>query len=508
ADTSLAGGRSRRLRQEDALKYDLAVLGGGAAGLTAAGLGANLGARTLLVERERLGGDCTWSGCVPSKALLKAAKVAHLARRAGDYGLEPAELGVDLAKVLNRVHAIQRHIYDEADRPGIYEGHGVAVRIAAARFIGPHELELSMQDGSCERVSFRHAVIATGSRPVVPPIQGLSDCRYHTNETLFHLEKLPGHLGVLGAGPIGMEMAQAFRRLGARVTVFERGRVVLPKDDPELTGVLHERLGAEGVVIHLGAEVTSIESTRSGLRVQFEAGGEMRAEEVDTLLVAAGRSPQVESLHLEAAGVRSGARGILVDAYCRTNRKHLYACGDVVGRLQFTHMAEHMAKVAVGHALLRLPVRLDTRAIPWVTYTDPEVAHVGARRVDLDRHGKRYRLYRFPFSKLDRAVVTGVPQGWVHVLATRWTGRILGASIVGENAGEMIAELGLALKHRIPLRKIADTVHAYPTFALGNRRAADQWYVQRASPLFVRLLQKVRGFHGRVPPAPDPERSV
>ena len=512
ADGSRGGASTAGNASRASDEYDLVVLGGGAAGLTAAGMSAQFGAKTLLVERDKLGGDCTWTGCIPSKALLKAAKVAEHARTAGRYGLEPVELRVDLAKVLGRVHEIQDHVYEEADRPEVIEAFGVEVRHASARFTGPREIELTTDDGAPPaRVRFRRAIIATGSAPVVPPIAGLDTVPFFTNETLFRMERMPRHLVVLGGGPIGIEMAQAFRRLGARVTVLQRAREILPTDDPDLTALLRDRLEAEGVRIRCGANVVSVSRAAgegAGVLIALEQGGAADTFEADTILVATGRSPRTASLALDAAGIRATARGIAIDARCRTNVRHIYACGDVTGELQFTHMAEHMAKVAVTNAIIGLPSKIDRAGVPWVTFTDPELAHVGARREDLDKSKTTYRVYRFPFAKIDRAVAEGAPHGWVHILTTPRTGKILGATILGEGAGEMIAELALARKFGVSLRKIADTIHAYPTLALGNRRAADQWYVQSASPLLVRVLRALRGLHGKVPPPPDRDRVV
>ncbi len=503
--------RKVRAASEGSAGYDVVVIGGGAAGLTAAGMSAQLGAKTLLVEREKLGGDCTWTGCIPSKALRMAAKIAHQARSAARYGLEPAELGVDLAKVLGRVHAIQERVYDEADRPEVIAAFGVEVRSADARFTGPNEIELTTDDDEPPtRVRFRYAVIASGSAPVVPPIAGLDAVPFLTNETLFHVERLPTDLVVLGGGPIGIEMAQAFRRLGSRVTVLERAREILPKDDRDLVALLRERLESEGVRVRCDVRVTRVDRgiDGNGVRLSFDHDGAATTIDADALLVAAGRRPRTAGLGLDAAGVHVSDRGITIDARCRTSQRHIYACGDVTGELQFTHMAEHMSKIAITNAVVGLPSKIDRAGVPWVTFTDPELAHVGARREDLDEAGTKYRLYRFPFAKIDRAVAEGAPHGWVHVFATRHTGKILGATILGEGAGEMIAELALARKHGVSLRKIADTIHAYPTLALGNRRAADQWYVQSASPLFVRALRFLRGLHGEVPPPPDSNRVV
>lgn len=508
----------------DADEYDVVVIGGGSAGLTAAGMSAQLGAKTLLVEKDKLGGDCTWTGCIPSKALLKAAKVREHARSAARYGLDPAELRVDLAKVLGRVHAIQKRVYEEADRPEIIATFGVEVRTGEARFTGPHAIELATRDGKPPmRVRFRRAVIASGSAPVVPAIDGLEAVAFLTNETIFRLKVLPAHLVVLGGGPIGVEMAQAFRRLGSRVTVLQRDEAILPKDDRELTALLRMRLESEGVRVMCGVKVTHVERgagareerlgdgagvTAAAVRVAIEHEGAPSTLDADAILVATGRAARIASLGLDAAGVRTHEHGITIDARCRTSQRHIYACGDVTGELQFTHMAEHMAKVAISNAIIGLPSKIDRAGVPWVTFTDPELAHVGARRADLDRTKTKYRVYRFPFTKIDRAVAESATDGWVHVLTTPHTGRILGASILGEGAGEMIAELALARKYGIPLRKIADTIHAYPTLALGNRRVADQWYVQSASPLFVRILRVLHGLHGKVPPPPDRDRIV
>ncbi|MEP7027401.1 MAG: FAD-dependent oxidoreductase [Candidatus Eisenbacteria bacterium] len=483
-------------------EYDLVVLGAGAAGLTAAAIGAQLAARTLLVEEDRPGGDCTWHGCVPSKALLHAASVVQAARTAGRYGLEPAELGVDLGKVLARVHEIQEEIYRDADQPSIYEQLGAHVKQARARFVGAHALELRAEGQAPRVVRFRYAVIATGSRPAVPTIAGLEQVPYLTNETIFQLERLPPRLLVLGGGPIGVEMAQAFQRLGSRVTILERGERLLPHDDAEHGLVLTRALEAEGVAVHLAADVRRVERAGEGVRIAYGRGGVEQEVEADALLVATGRRPRIEDLGLDAAGVAATARGVTVDDRCRTSRKHIYACGDVVGELMFTHVAEHMAKIALTNALLGLPSKLDREAVPWVTFTDPEVAHVGASEAELTETGRRFRVYRFPYSGIDRALTQRTPLGEIKVLATRHTGRILGASIVGAGAGELIAELGLAFRHRIPLRGIADTIHAYPTLALGNRRVADQWYIENASPVFLRVLKLVRGLRGTVPAGP------
>lgn len=480
--------------------YDVVVIGGGAAGLTASGLAASFGAKTLLIERERLGGECTWTGCVPSKALLKAASVVHAAKTASKYGVEAAELRVDLGAVLARVREVQEHVYRDADAPEVLGGYGVEVARGIARFVSRDAIEIA-EGTTTRRVRFRDAIVCTGTRPTIPEVPGLAGAAYLTNETVFSLPRLPARLLVLGAGPVGVELSQAFARLGSAVTVVDRGDEILPKDAPELAAIVRERLTDEGVDFHLQCEVKSVER-RDGV-IHAAVGGSGEEIEADALLVAVGRAPNVEEVGLDVAGVVTNARGVIVDERCRTSNRHVYACGDVAGRMPFTHYAEHMAKVAVVNAVLGLPMRLERDVVPWVTFTDPELAHVGLRDIDPRRH----RTFRFPYAKVDRAVVERDDDGWIHVHADR-RGRIVGASVVGASAGEVIAELALAMKHRIPLRKVADTIHAYPTLALGARRVADQWYVQSTSPRLMRLIMALRGLRGRPPARPKSDAIV
>ena len=488
--------------------FDMVVIGGGAAGLTAAGLSASLGAKTALLEARRLGGECTWTGCVPSKTLLKAAKVVHTMRTADRYGLAPCTPTIDFAKVMEHVHATQARIYSEADAPPIYESMGVQVIAAEARFLDPRRLEITDEQGTRSMVSSRYFVIATGSLPHIPPVEGLSTIRYLTNETIFSLSDLPERLVVVGAGPVGIEMAQAFRRFGSEVTVVDFENSILIRDDRELTRQLQQHLVSEGIQFVLARTVGKVEPADAGVKVTANSvsGSPTLAVTGDAVLFSSGRRPNTRQLRLEAAGVESNKTGILVDKQCRTSRKNIFACGDVTGRYQFTHMAEHMAKVAVSKALLGLPVSLDLQHVPWCTYTDPELAHVGGSEDELTRRGIQYEVYRFPFSKIDRAIIDNETTGLIKVLARSFTGKIYGVSILGANAGEMIGEYALAMRNGVTLRRIADTIHPYPTYGLGNRRAADQWYVRKLSPTLVRWLQRVFGYRGRLPDVADPER--
>jgi pyruvate/2-oxoglutarate dehydrogenase complex dihydrolipoamide dehydrogenase (E3) component len=458
------------------------VIGGGAAGLTAAGMSAALGAKTALIEQHLLGGDCTWHGCVPSKSLIKAAKVAHLVRQAAAYGLTPntPPHEQDLSQVMARVKAIRQHIYDDADAPPNFERLGVEVITGSARFVSPHAVEVS-SDGSARTLSSRRFVIATGSRPRRLDVSGDAGVPILTNETLFDLDTLPKRLLIAGGGPIGMEMAQAFTRLGSSVTVATTSDRILPHDDPELVALLSAHLQSEGIRIVTETGIRQFEN-----REAITTGGERIA--VDAVLTAIGRTPNISALNLAAAGVDCNKKGVIVDSRCRTSAPHIYAAGDVAARHKFTHMAEHMAKIAVTNAILRVPSHIDEQHVPWTTFTDPELAHVGRNEDDLRRSGISYSVFRFPYSQLDRAITESETTGLIKVLANRW-GRILGVTILGAHAGELLSEYALAMKNGIRLDKVSSTIHPYPTFALGNRRAADLFLMGKLTPTIARLIR-------------------
>ncbi|MBN8731626.1 MAG: FAD-dependent oxidoreductase [Acidobacteria bacterium] len=468
--------------------YDLVVIGGGAAGLTAAGMAASLGAKTALVEAGKLGGDCTWHGCVPSKSLLKAAHIAQVMRHADRFGLTPAPVEHDFRRVMERVRAIREHVYEEADSPPNLERLGVEVITGRARFVSPHVVAVSGSGGE-RQLSASRIVIATGTSPRRIEIPGMDSVRVLTNETLFELDELPRQLLVIGGGPIGVEMAQAFSRLGSRVTMVEASGRILPKDDAELSQLLLERLRAEGLRVLLNTQVLEFAGgqalTSAGER--FEAGA---------VLLVVGRSPNLAGLNLEAAGVRYGGRGIEVDQRCRTTVRHIYAAGDVAGRHMFTHMAEQMARVAVTNAVLRMPSRIEESVVPWTTFTDPELAHVGSTEEQLRRERVRYKVFRFPYSQLDRAITDTEETGMVKVLAGGW-GRILGVSILGAHAGELIAEYALAMKCGIRLDQVSATIHPYPTYALANRRAADLFVMSKFTPAMAKWMRWALRLRGR-----------
>jgi pyruvate/2-oxoglutarate dehydrogenase complex dihydrolipoamide dehydrogenase (E3) component len=470
---------------------DICILGAGSAGLSVAAGAALLGARTVLIEPGAMGGDCLNTGCVPSKALLASAKAAVAYRHAGVLGLNAQAPEVDFKAVHDHVHGVIAGIapQDSVER---FEGMGVTVLREPGRFTGPREVVAG--DAT---VRARRFVIATGSVPQVPPIPGLESGSYLTNETIFGLTELPRHLIVIGGGPIGCELGQAFCRLGARVTVIEMA-AILPKDDPELVDILRDRLRAEGLDIREGARVTGVEPAGDGVAVNIESGAAanpvMERIEGSALLLATGRRPVVEGLGLEAAGIAFGPAGIEVDARLRTANRRVFAAGDVVGGYQFTHMASHHAVVVIKNALFRLPAKVETRAVPWVTYSDPELAQVGLTEAAARAAHGAIRVLRWPFAENDRARTERQLEGLVKVIATP-RGRILGASILGAQAGESIQPWTLAIGQGLKLSAMAGTIAPYPTRGEASKRAAGSFYADKISSRWtqglVRLLLKL-----------------
>lgn len=486
------------------MNYDLIVIGGGAAGLTSSGMAASLGMKTLMVEADRLGGDCTWTGCIPSKALLHIASDWYRSAKADVFTDGVSTRKLDFKKVRAEVHRIRELVYDEADRPDIYRSMGVEVAFGRAAFTGPNTITIN--DGHSVRTeTSRFFVVATGSKPTIPPIGGLESVPYLTNESLFELSELPERLLIVGGGPIGCEMAQAFRRLGSEVTIVEMSDRLLPRDDPKATAVLQSALKAEGVELILGSKVDRVETPGSKISCHITKPVGTSTYMASHILLATGRTPNTAGLSLERAGVHLDNGAASVDLRCRTNVRHIYAAGDVAGRHAFTHMAEHMAKTAVTNIAVKIPKRMEINTIPWVTYTDPEVAALGSNEQELLKSGVHFDTYEFPYGKVDRALAEGEQPGLIRVFARPRDGKIYGASMVGKGAGDMVGELALAMRNGISLRKISDTIHAYPTYALGVRRAADQWYVRKQSVLLVKILKRLFGYRGQLPDLSDPK---
>ncbi|MCL5965918.1 MAG: FAD-dependent oxidoreductase [Deltaproteobacteria bacterium] len=472
-----------------AYDYDLGILGGGAAGLTAAAGAAQFGAKTILIEKaKKLGGDCLHFGCVPSKTLIRTAGVRSLARRAKEFGLPEVELPpVNLSAVMNRVREVIDRI-QEHDSPERFCKLGAAVRFGEPRFVDGHTVSV---DG--DRLTARAWIIATGSSPALPPVEGVADVPYWTNETVFSQTELPNRLLVLGGGPIGVEMAQAFRRLGSQVAVVEYADQVLGPEDPDIAGVVRSRLEAEGVKILTGTKALKAATLGSSvlLRVAPAKGeGEPWTIEGDVLLVAAGREPNVEGLELAAAGVEFSPRGVPADARMRTNVSHIYSCGDVNGVFPFTHVAGYEAGIALSSAVLRLPRKADYAKVPWCTYTDPEVASVGLNEKRAKAAGVEYRVLGAPFRDVDRALAEGETEGKIKVLVTP-SGNLLGCQIAGHHAGELIHEWVAAINGDVKLSTLAGAVHAYPTLAEISKKAAGSYYSEK---LFSDRTKKILRF--------------
>jgi pyruvate/2-oxoglutarate dehydrogenase complex dihydrolipoamide dehydrogenase (E3) component len=478
-------------------QYDLIVIGGGAAGLTAAGIGVSTGAKTMMVEMDRLGGDCTWHGCVPSKILLNQAKRSRIRQ-------EPVEFDI----VRKKLDSIRHEIYEDADHPDKFRDMGIDVEQGKAEFLDRNSIRITKESGEEIILSSRYFILATGSQAYVPPVEGLDQAPYLTNQTIFELQELPESLAILGAGPVGIEMAQAFHRLGVRITVIEKLDRILVNDEPELSSMLKEILQNEGIRILLETEVESVGSDSQKVMIKIKQGEENRVVETEKLFIAAGRKPNFENLNPEAAGIITTSDGIVINDKCRTNIRNIYAIGDVTGKYQFTHMSEHMAKVAVSNSLLKFPMKIDRKHVPWCTYTDPELAHVGFSRKKLEEENVRFEVYKFPFDKIDRAITDDATTGWIYVYAKKWSGKILGADVLGAHGGEIISQFALAMKNGISLKQMADTIYPYPSYALGARRAADQWYVKNQNRTLVKWIRRFFRYRGPLPDLSDPDRIV
>ena len=471
---------------------DICVIGGGSGGLSVASGAAQMGARVVLFEADQMGGDCLNSGCVPSKALLAAAKAAHYTTGNPDMGIGGAPANVDFAAVKAHVAAVIAGIapHDSVER---FSGLGVRVIEEHARFAGPRVVRSASYE-----VTAKFIVIATGSKAAIPPIPGLDSVPFHTNETIFADTDKPSHLAIIGGGPIGIEMAQAHRRLGCAVTVIEAAHI-LGRDDPELAGLVTARLATEGIrlIEEIGVrEVSKNTDTGDGadaITITLANGTDITASH---LLVATGRTPSGGDLDLEAAGIRTERGAIVTDRRLRTSCKRVFAIGDVTGRAPFTHMAGYHAGIVIRNMLFRLPAKIDDRLTPWVTYTDPELAHVGmAEGAASAAYGAaNIRVERVPLTDNDRARAEGRTEGMVKVITHR-DGQILGAGIVAPAAGEMIMAWSLAIARRQKIAAMASTIAPYPTYGDASKRAAGQFFTQRLfSPrtrALVRLLLKL-----------------
>lgn len=471
--------------------YDICVIGAGSGGLSVAAGGALFGARVILLEKGKMGGDCLNYGCVPSKAIIAAAKQASIPRGGEPFGVSNIEPKINFKKVHDHIHSVIGSIapHDSVER---FEGLGVEVITKAGKFIDANTVQAGTR-----KIKARHFVISTGSSAAIIPIPGLDKVPYLTNETIFDLKTQPKHLIIIGAGPIGSEMAQAHRRLGAKVTVIDLFQP-LAKDDPELTAIVLKKLEKEGVNFMGEAKTNLISKKGNQIVVDLEHEGKKKKVTGSHLLVAAGRSPNVEGLNLQAAGIEYDRRGIKVNNQLKTTNKKVYAIGDVAGGLQFTHMAGEHAKHVVGHALFRKKFSTEDLNVPWVTYTDPELAHIGLTEAQArDKHGSDIKVLRWPYAENDRAQAERKTDGLVKIIADK-KGNILGAGIAGHMAGELILPWVLAINSGLKIKDITDIIVPYPTFGEISKRAAGGFYANIFSNKWLRRYMSVVRFLDKI----------
>jgi len=467
--------------------YNVIVLGAGSAGLVAAYIGATIKAKVALIEKNKMGGDCLNTGCVPSKALLRTARLVQQARESERFGIRSMSADFSLADIMQRVRDVIGKV-EPHDSPERYRSMGVDVIEGEGRLASPWAVEVNGKT-----ITARSIILATGAEPLVPPIDGLTEIDYLTSDTVWGLGELPKTMAVLGGGPIGAELAQAFARLGAKVTVIEMAERLLPREDPDASDQLMQRLEREGLHLATGHKAKRFEAIGDSGRVICEHDGEEVTIEFDRVLIALGRKARTRGFGLEALGVRVSSRGTIeTDPFLRTNFPNILVCGDVAGPYQFTHVAAHQAWFASVNALLApfWSFRVDYRVIPWATFTEPEVARVGLSETEAREQDIDYDVTRYGIDDLDRAIADSADSGFVKVLTEAGKDRILGATIVGSHAGELIAELILAMKHGLGLNKILGTIHIYPTMNEANKFAAGEWKKARKPEAVLRLAER------------------
>jgi dihydrolipoamide dehydrogenase len=470
-------------------RYDLTIIGGGSGGLTAARTATALGANVLLVDKEKLGGDCLNFGCVPSKSLIHVARVVQQARDAAKLGLFPASPGVDMAKVSAYVQEVisrvgeAEHVYTE----------GVTVKFGHVAFKSPTELDVNG-----ESVNSRNTIIATGSRPFVPRIEGLAETGFLTNEGVFDLTRLPASIVVVGGGPIGIELGQAFQRLGAQVTIIQGPARILPREDPEVSEAVAGVFKSEGIEVATNARFIKASHNGDKKVVTAKQGDDLLSYEADEIILALGRQPNVDGLNLEAAGIKFDAKGIEVDKYLQTTTSNVLAIGDVIGGYLFTHVAAYQAGVAVRNALVPVAKKkVDYRVVPWCTFTDPEAARLGLTPGEAQKQYKQVRIVKFPWAEIDRAQAESETVGFIKVVLAGKKDEIVGVHMVGARAGEMLGELSLAMKHNLTLSDILGTIHAYPTMSTGIQQTAFEAYLEGSAIASNRkIIRAISSFRG------------
>lgn len=470
-----------------ASRYNLVVIGAGTAGLVCAAGAAGLGAKVALIERHLMGGDCLNLGCVPSKAVIRAARAAAAVRDAGEFGVHvPKGVTIDFGRAMARMRRLRASIapHDSVKR---FRDLGIDVFIGEGRFVDAHTVEVAG-----ERLGFKKAVIATGARAAAPPIQGLEEVSYLTNETVFSLTELPRRLAVIGAGPIGCEMAQSFARFGSEVFLVETLHGILPREDIDASGIVLESMQKDGVKLLCCGKALKLAKAAGGkMRLTVESHGKGYDEVVDQLLVAVGRAPNVDNLGLDAAGVAFTKKGVQVNDQLQTSRPHIYAAGDICSPYQFTHAADFMARIVIRNALFFGRSKTSALTIPWCTYTEPEIAHVGLYEKQATEQGIAVDTFSRKLGEVDRAILEGHANGLARVHVRKGTDKIVGATIVAANAGDMISEITLAMTHKLGLGHIANTIHPYPTQAEVIRQIGDAYNRTRLTPLAKSLFSKL-----------------
>lgn len=471
---------------KDSFDYQLVVIGAGTAGLVSSFVAAGLGAKVLLVERDRMGGECLWTGCVPSKTLIKSARVWDTVQRAAEFGVHVEKprvvwnaVRLRIADVRDEIKALEREQMQQS---------GVEFVSGTARFLDSQTIEIHGKDGT-RTVRGEKFILATGSKVKWPEVPGIEESGCITHEQVFDLPSMPRTLAILGGGPISCEIAQAFARFGSRVTLLQKGAHLLPREDAEISEAALKLLRQSGVTVHLEATANTVQREDDGIHLDFTSEGGAQTVRASNLLVATGKRPEFAGLNLESAGVKTSEDGVVVDDHLRTSAPNIWACGDLVGRYLFTHVAEYEAKIAAQNALLPVKAKVDYSAVPWTTFTDPEIARVGLTETEANEKFGQCKVFRAEFKDLDRAIIEGEAQGFLKIV-TGESGRILGAHIIGPSAGELIHPFITAVREGGLVQEFAEAMHVYPTLSEIGHRAGNGFYQELLEAKSTRWLLK------------------
>jgi len=468
-------------------RYNLVVIGAGTAGLVTAAGAAGLGAKVALIERHLMGGDCLNTGCVPSKSIIRSARAMHAVLKSKEFGIEvnQAEVSANFMLVMERMRRLRSEISD-LDSAQRFKALGVDVFIGEGKFLNQNTIQVDEQN-----IDFKRAVITTGARAAVPPIEGIEQAGYLTNENVFTLTELPKRLAVIGAGPIGCELAQTFARFGSEVTLLQSHAQILPREDPDAARIIQSQLESDGVKMIMNAKTTQVRKLEQSKQLTISSENRTFNLEVDEILISAGRAPNVQGLNLENAGVEYDARkGISVNDYLQTTNPAIYSAGDICSRYQFTHSADFQARIVIGNALFKGWSKSSQLLIPWCTYTDPEIAHVGLYAHEAHAQNIPIQTFVQELDGVDRAILDGETNGFVKVHVKQGTDRIVGATIVAAHAGDLISEISVAMKSGMGLKKLASVIHPYPTQADAIRKIGDQYNRTRLSPFVKSMFLK------------------